>query len=133
MPGVPLIYYGDEAGIKGGREPDNRRSYPWGKENKMLADFYHKIIKIRNNEDGLKKGKLSIFETDPNVFAFERKYENESVIVLVNVSSKAKLIKEINLSGDYVNLLDISEKYKFAGSDSVITIFPYDLKILRRI
>lgn len=38
----------------------------------MLADFYHKIIKIRNNEDGLKKGKLSIFETDPNVFAFER-------------------------------------------------------------
>lgn len=56
LPGVPLIYYGDEAGIKGGREPDNRRSYPWGKENKMLADFYHKIIKIRNNEDGLKKG-----------------------------------------------------------------------------
>lgn len=45
LPGVPLIYYGDEAGIKGGREPDNRKSYPWEKENKMLADFYHKIIK----------------------------------------------------------------------------------------
>ncbi|MFL0168646.1 glycoside hydrolase family 13 protein [Candidatus Clostridium helianthi] len=133
LPGVPLIYYGDEAGVKGGREPDNRKSYPWGKENKMLADFYHKIIKIRNNEDGLKKGKLSIFETDPDVFAFERKYENESVIVLVNVSSEAKLIKEINLSGDYVNLLDISEKYKIIESDSFITIFPYDLKILRRI
>lgn len=47
LPGVPLIYYGDEAGLTGGKEPDNRKSYPWGKENGELINFYHKITSIR--------------------------------------------------------------------------------------
>jgi glycosidase len=132
LPGVPLICYGDEVGLKGGREPDNRKSYPWGKENKNLIEFYYKIISIRNNENGLKKGNLNIFETDSDVFVFERCYENERIIVLVNVSKKLKLIKDINLNGSYVNLFNNSEKYRFIGNNSIITIFPWDFKILRK-
>ena len=133
LPGVPLIYYGDEIGLKGGREPDNRRSYPWGKENKNLLEFYREIAKIRNSENGLKKGDLSIYETDSDVFAFERNYENEKIVVLVNVSKKQKLIKDINLNGCYVNLFNVSEKYKFVGKSSIISVLPRDFKILRRI
>lgn len=132
LPGVPLICYGDEVGLKGGREPDNRKSYPWGKENKNLIEFYYKIISIRNNENGLKKGNLNIFETDSDVFVFERCYENERIIVLVNVSKELKLIKDINLNGSYVNLFNNSEKYRFIGKNSIITIFPWDFKILRK-
>ena len=133
LPGVPLIYYGDEAGLKGGKEPDNRKSYPWGKEDKELINFYYKITNIRNSENGLKKGDLNIYGTDSDVFAFERNYENEKVIVLVNVSNEQRLIKDINLNGHYVNLFNISEKYKFIGKNSIITIFPRDFKILRKI
>ncbi|EKQ56584.1 MULTISPECIES: glycoside hydrolase family 13 protein [unclassified Clostridium] len=133
LPGVPLIYYGDEAGLIGGREPDNRRSYPWGRENKQLVDFYQKLINIRNSEDSLKKGDLVIYETDLDALAFERNYENEKILVVVNVSNEQKLIKDINLNGSYVNLLDASEKYKFVGENAVIAIFPRNFKILRKI
>lgn len=133
LPGVPLIYYGDEIGLKGGKEPDNRRSYPWGRENKNLIEFYREIAKIRNRENGLKKGDISIYETDSDVFAFERNYENEKIIVLVNVSKEQKLIKNVNLNGCYVNLFNISEKYKFVGKSSIISVLPRDFKILRRI
>ncbi|AWK50150.1 alpha-glycosidase [Clostridium beijerinckii] len=132
LPGVPLIYYGDETGLKGGKEPDNRKSYPWGKEDKNLINFYHKIASIRNSENSLKKGDLNIHETDPEVFIFERNYENEKVIVLVNVSNEQKLIKDINLSGSYINLFNVSEKYKFIGDKIIISIFPHDFKILRK-
>lgn len=40
LPGIPCIYYGDEAGMEGWRDPFNRRCYPWGKENKEILDFY---------------------------------------------------------------------------------------------
>ncbi len=42
LPGMPCIYYGDEAGLKGGKDPDNRRPYPWGRENKQLHPFMQK-------------------------------------------------------------------------------------------
>ena len=133
LPGIPLIYYGDETGLKGGKEPDNRRSYPWGNENKHIIEFYKEIANIRNNENGLKKGDVNIYDTDSDVFAFERNYENEKVVVIVNISKEQKLIKDINLSGCYVNLFNISEKYKFVGKSSDISVFPHDFKILRRI
>ena len=40
LPGVPLIYYGDEAWLKGGKDPDNRKPYPWGKENIEVINIY---------------------------------------------------------------------------------------------
>lgn len=133
LPGVPFIYYGDEAGLKGGREPDNRKSYPWGKENKEIINFYYKIASVRNKENGLKKGDLNIYKTDSDIFAFERNYENEKVIILVNVSKEQKLVKDINLNGSYINLFNIDEKYKFIGKNSTITIFSRDFKILRKV
>ena len=133
LPGVPLIYYGDETALKGGKEPDNRKSYPWGKEDKDLRNFYHKMVNIRNNEDGLKKGDLIIHQTDLEVFAFERNYENEKIIILVNVSNEQKLIRGISLNGSYVNLFNVSEKYKFIGNNNIISIFPHNFKILRKV
>ncbi|WP_459479556.1 glycoside hydrolase family 13 protein [Clostridium saccharoperbutylacetonicum] len=132
LPGVPLIYYGDETGIKGGKEPDNRKSYPWGKEDKNLIDFYSKLIGIRNNEESLKKGDITFFKTDEDVLAFERNYENEKILVLVNVSKEIKLIKSVDFNGVYINLFDGSEKYKFSGEDGIVTVFQNNFKILKK-
>lgn len=133
LPGVPLIYYGDETGVTGGKDPDNRKSYPWGHENNDLIGFYKKIAEIRNSQNGLKKGDFSIFDTDENVFAFERVYENERIVIVVNVSNAQKIIKGINLEGTYLDLFNEGEKYKFIGYDSVLIIYPYSFKILRRV
>ncbi|WP_315075035.1 glycoside hydrolase family 13 protein [uncultured Clostridium sp.] len=133
LPGVPLICYGDEAGLKGGKEPDNRKSYPWEEENKELIKFYQKLTSIRNNENGLKKGDLNILDTENDVLAFERNYENEKIIILVNISNEAKLFEGINLNGEYMNLFDTDEKYKFTGRNSAITVFSRNFKILRKL
>ena len=47
MPGIPCIYYGDEAGMEGGRDPFNRRTYPWGNEDVALRTFYQQTGAIR--------------------------------------------------------------------------------------
>ena len=47
LPGVPSVYYGDEAGMEGYKDPFNRGFYPWGKENKELVEFYRALGRIR--------------------------------------------------------------------------------------
>ena len=133
LPGVPLIYYGDEAGLIGGKDPDNRRSYPWGKEDEELIDFYKRIVGIRNSQNGLKKGDFNIFDTDEEIFAFNRVYENEKIVVIVNVSNEQKVVKGINLEGTYLDLFNKGEKYKFIGYDSVLVIYPRSFKILLKV
>ena len=50
LPGMPSIYYGDEAGMEGGSDPYNRATYPWGEENTSILEWYYKITKARNTQ-----------------------------------------------------------------------------------
>ena len=54
--GAPTIYYGDEAGLCGFTDPDNRRTFPWGNEDKELQAFHKEVIRIHKEEKPLKKG-----------------------------------------------------------------------------
>ena len=47
-PGAPTIYYGDEAGVCGFTDPDNRRTYPWGREDQQMLEFHRKAIACIN-------------------------------------------------------------------------------------
>lgn len=132
FPGVPVICYGDETGLKGGKEPDNRKSYPWESQNYELIDFYKKISNIRNLEKGLKQGDFIIYETNQNILAFERNCESEKLVIIVNVSNTNKVVDNICLKGMYVDLFS-GEKFKFLGNRSVVSIFGYDFKILKKI
>ena len=64
LPGVPCIYYGDEVGVEGGMDPDNRRNYPWGHENKDIQSFVTQLIKLRKNEKALVDGDFYSFSTE---------------------------------------------------------------------
>ncbi|WP_455810138.1 glycoside hydrolase family 13 protein [Clostridium butyricum] len=133
IPGVPLIYYGDETGVTGGKDPDNRKSYPWENEDVDLIGFYKRIAQIRNGQDALKKGDFNIFDTEEDIFAFERVYENERIVVVVNVSNAQKVVRGITLEGTYLDLFNEGEKYKFVGYESVLIMYPCSFKILRQI
>lgn len=133
MPGVPLVYYGDEAGLEGGKDPDNRKAYPWNKENNEIKNFYKAIINIRNREKSLKEGDFSIYETNLDVCVFERRYDSERIIVAVNTSSDDKVVSNISLNGMYIDLLNDNKAYKGLGQNNVLTIEGYGIKVLKGI
>ena len=83
-PGAPTVYYGDEAGVCGFTDPDNRRTYPWGRENEDLIRFYQGIIAVHRNHTALRTGSLKLLYKDYNVLAYGRFNEEEQIIVLVN-------------------------------------------------
>lgn len=92
LPGVPTIYYGDEAGLQGYRDPFNRACYPWGNENPELVDFYKKLGQIRLSLSMGKRDILPIF-FDYGVVCFGF-YDNKKLaICCVNLSDNEREIK----------------------------------------
>ena len=91
-PGAPTLYYGDEAGVCGFTDPDNRRSYPWGREDHELIDFHKKIIKIHKDNKELRLGDVMLIHKDYNVLAYARVLIDEQTIVVVNNNDYEKEI-----------------------------------------
>ncbi|MDS0528485.1 glycoside hydrolase family 13 protein [Clostridium sp. SHJSY1] len=108
FPGVPLIYYGDEAGLLGGRDPSNRKPYPWGKENKKVYETYKKLISLRKKNDILLKGDFNIEQGENDIVIIKRTYKNKSILIILNNSQEDKTIK-IKENINY-NLKDIIEQ-----------------------
>lgn len=86
--GAPTLYYGDEAGVCGFTDPDNRRTYPWGKENKDLIAFHKKIIAIHKAEEALKIGSIKLLHSEQDVFAYGRFTQKEQIVVIINNKPK---------------------------------------------
>ena len=71
-PGAPTVYYGDEAGVCGFTDPDNRRTYPWGHEDKELIDFHKAAIKMHKENEVLRTGSYKQLYSAHNVIAYGR-------------------------------------------------------------
>ena len=82
--GAPTVYYGDEAGVCGFTDPDNRRTYPWGKENKSLLAFHKKAIRIHKENEVLRTGSLEFLYGGNNIVSYARFNTEEAIIVIVN-------------------------------------------------
>ncbi|MFI3236516.1 MAG: glycoside hydrolase family 13 protein [Lachnospiraceae bacterium] len=82
-PGAPTIYYGDEAGLCGFTDPDNRRTYPWGEEDIELVQFHRDIIAIHKQYQELKTGSILSLLNDYNFMAYGRfdKYGASAIII----------------------------------------------------
>jgi len=92
-PGCPTIYYGDEAGLCGWTDPDNRRPYPWGNEDKILLDFHKCIIGIHKKYSALRGGSLIFLLTQQDILAYGRWNADESIVCAFNSSEHKKEIK----------------------------------------
>ncbi|MBD5544193.1 MAG: glycoside hydrolase family 13 protein [Lachnospiraceae bacterium] len=95
-PGAPTIYYGDEAGVCGFTDPDNRRTYPWGHEDMELIDFHKKIIRIHKENKEFLTGSLKYVLADYNVIGFGRFNREEQSLVLVN-NNDYEITKEVTV------------------------------------
>ena len=127
--GAPMIYYGDEAGMWGGNDPDCRKPMVWddidyddevsnpdGSKhtpdkvavNHDLLDHYKKLIAIRNEQKALQIGSYKTILTDDRkgILLFERKYKNETIYVLINNGNEAYEINSaIFGNGKYIDLI----------------------------
>ena len=86
--GAPTIYYGDEAGVCGFTDPDNRRTYPWGQENQELLNFHKEMIRIHKEHPALRTGSLNILSWDENVLAYGRFLGEDRIVAIINNRSE---------------------------------------------
>ncbi len=105
-PGAPTIYYGDEAGLCGFTDPDNRRTYPWGREDHNLIAFHKEAIRIHKENPELKRGSLLKLAGDYQFLAYARFRKDERTVVVINNNnheiSKEISVWEAGISDDYV-------------------------------
>lgn len=83
-PGAPTIYYGDEAGLCGWTDPDNRRAYPWGREDQDLIDFHKEIIRIHKDYQAMKTGSILFLHGQYQFISYGRFDEQDKFVVAIN-------------------------------------------------
>ena len=92
FPGSPMVYYGDEAGMEGFEDPFNRRTYPWGREDGELLEWYTALGKARRALPALRRGELAWTLTRGRVLSFLRTGAEGSVLAAVNAGERPEPI-----------------------------------------
>lgn len=88
LPGVPCIYYGDEAGMAGYQDPFNRGTYPWGREDTALVDWYRRLGAARKGCAALAEGSLTPIDSGEDVVCFLRQDKGSTLLCAVNRSGR---------------------------------------------
>ena len=130
LPGVPLIYYGDEVGITGGKDPENRKTFPWGNENSSIRDLYKNMISLRKNNKELISGILEFQALKGDLLIYSRNIESSSVLIIINPYSEARFInleekfnksfKLIAKSRKYIDEVDTSNEIRVRSKSYLI-------------
>ena len=146
-PGAPTLYYGDEAGLCGFTDPDNRRTYPWGKEDKMLIRFHRDMIRIHRENPAFCTGSVKFLHGDRNILCYTRFNREQQFIIVINNDAYTRNV-EVGVCGAGVPksckltqiMYSTEENYSMApvtyqveGSYLSLTLPKYSAVILRHL
>ncbi len=96
-PGAPAVYYGDEIGLTGGKDPECRAAFPWDERqwNVELRDWVKSLIALRKGSAALRRGEYQTLCTKVKeaCFAFARTYGEEQVVVVINAGPEARKLR----------------------------------------
>ncbi len=127
--GIPSLYYGDEVGVEGYRDPFCRMPFPWSEMNKKsrseIYDFYKKLGEIRCTEDSLDGGAFYVLEHGDSHITFARESENSKLVIVANRGSEYTM--PLPESRKYVDMISNNE---YIGS---VTVESDTVKILKEI
>jgi glycosidase len=138
IPGVPVIYYGDEIGMTGAADPDNRRMMRFGDElniyEKENFKEISKLIRLRKNHSALRQGDFFTLVADDNCYAYIRSDMNERVLVVLNKSEENKKI-QLSLPATYnlteANDLSNANTYKITDNKFLLDVPAIGWQILK--
>ncbi|MGN0165626.1 MAG: glycoside hydrolase family 13 protein [Lachnospiraceae bacterium] len=121
-PGAPTVYYGDEAGVCGWTDPDNRRTFPWGHENKECICFHKEMINIHKSYDALRSGSVKILFARKGIIAYGRFKGNEIFTVVFNNNEDEQEVTlpvwELGISNHELMVRLIYTNSEFYGLDA---------------
>ena len=94
-PGAPAIYYGDEVGVDGGKDPDCRRAFPWDKKDWKgdLRDWVQMLIGLRKEFPATRRGEYIRLLVNEKGYAFARKLGAEKIVVAMNLSENPETLR----------------------------------------
>jgi glycosidase len=127
IPGVPIIYYGDEIGMTGAADPDNRRMMRFDNEldqfEKQTLEDVTNLIHIRKDHPALRYGDFLTLQADEDIYAYIRSDMNERILTIVNKNSNHKKI-EFSLPGMYkiIKAKDLVSGKEFAVRDNKLIL-----------
>ena len=134
-PGAPAIYYGDEIGMEGERDPDCRGAFPWDKTswNISLRDWVKRLIRLRKRHPAMRQGGYKRLVTDDSqgCYAFARTFGDQVIVVALNASGICHRIgvpiADLGWQEGYVvgNLLR-GEEYTISGEMLALTLQPWE-------
>lgn len=110
LPGIPCVYYGDEAGVEGGKDPDNRRYFPWGHENAELQKAVHYWADIRQECESLKEGQTGIMIAGNEVLGLIRYTADSATLLLVNRENQYAQVRDLQFMHVPASLQQAIEK-----------------------
>jgi len=121
IPGVPIIYYGDEIGMTGASDPDNRRMMRFDDElnlyEKQNLEDVSKLINVRAKHTALRYGDFLTLKADENFYSFIRSDMNERILVILNKNES-----EQNIA------IEIPSIYKITKADDLFSGNQYEIK-----
>ncbi|HYK72016.1 MAG TPA: alpha-amylase family glycosyl hydrolase [Pseudoneobacillus sp.] len=90
-PGIPIVYYGSEIALNGGKDPDNRRQMDF-RTDKEIIDYITKIGELRQQLPSLTRGTMELLSEQKGMAVYKRVYQNEISIIAINNTSKSQHI-----------------------------------------
>ena len=130
LPGVPSIYYGDEAGLQGYKDPFNRRCYPWGGADEELTDFVRRLAKIRRRCDLFRDGEMKFLFSDADMVAFTRFRHEEKRAVIV-VLNKGAAPRSLRSDSEIIRRFKLYEIVRGSLVNGTLELPPYDYAVAR--
>lgn len=121
LPGVPVIFYGDEAGLEGYRDPFCRRCFPWGNEDKEIYECYKKAIALRRESTAFSSGEFEPVYQYLQGFGFIRYDESKSYVVLVNTGSSTNFRIDVARFG-ITSLTDAEDESVISSEDGIFFV-----------
>ena len=126
LPGIPCVYYGDDAGMEGYRDPFNRGCFPWGHEDAELVNWYRSLGKIRHSCEVLKQGTLEPYYADDDCFVYIRSDEAVGQKLLV-AANRTEQRKHLFMAQEWETASALLGKAVWNGT---LTLEPYGYALL---
>lgn len=123
-PGAPTIYYGDEVGLTGFTDPDNRRTFPWGREDSELLEFHKIMIRIHKNNRELITGSLKKLLAEPYIISYARFTRSEASYIVINRNTERRVVdipawEAVSVTGEGLERILLSDENGY-NTDKVI-------------